>query len=99
MNVVEPITNGTITGPGLNATITGGLVTIKHGGIIEGEQGSNLITGAATANAGTLGITNMPVSERANIFGINRIMNLLFTFTVDLSPRLLLKATAQGIPV
>jgi hypothetical protein len=24
MNVVEPITNGTITGPGLNATITGG---------------------------------------------------------------------------
>ena len=38
-----------------NATIDGGFVTVKHGAMIEAEQGSNTITGADVKNAGTIG--------------------------------------------
>ena len=38
-----------------DASITGGFVTVKHGGILEAGQGSNTISGAVIANEGTLG--------------------------------------------
>ena len=50
-------------------TIIDGLVTIKNGGIVEGEQGSNLITGAAVSNAGTLG------AEGGNLTVIGNVTN------------------------
>ena len=52
-----------------NATITGGFVTVKHGAIIEAEQGSNTITGADVKNAGTIG------AEGANLTIVGDVHN------------------------
>ena len=52
-----------------NATIAGGLVKVLSGAIVEGELGSNTITGAHVKNAGTIG------AESANLTIVGDVNN------------------------